>query len=605
MSISKKAINLTRREVAIITPVYENGFNAGGTMEQIMNHLEALYGQEAALKYGEQLEARIAAFRKKPQKPRKKELDEGEVVIITYGDQFRGRNRTPLQNLKDFSERWLGDLASTLHILPCYPYTSDDGFSVVDYKQVDPALGTWEDIAEIQNFRLMLDFVCNHISAGSPWFQAYLRGEAPYDGFFIETDPAADLSAVTRPRALPLLTAFETPAGQKHLWTTFSEDQIDLNFENPEVLLAMIDVLLFYVEQGADLLRLDAVGFLWKRVGTACMHLPETHQVIQLMKAVLDRTAPEVVLITETNVPHRENISYFGDGTNEARMVYQFPLPPLTLYTLFRGDATVLTSWAAGLEAPSEETTFFNFLASHDGVGVNPARGLVPDEEIQWLIEQVRERGGLISYKSNPDGSQSAYEMNVSYFDALNRPGEPVDLQVKRFAAAQAIALSLAGVPGLYIHSVVGSRNDLEGVSLTGRNRSINREKFEMDALEQVLQDPDSLRRKVYDAVKALLRVRRRERAFCPTGGQRVLSWDHRVFAVLRTSPEGDATVLALQNITAEAVDLAVPLEALGFSDQESRELLTGDTVQLTSGSLKRRVQPYETVWLKLRGFMI
>ena len=358
-----------------------------------------------------------------------------------------------------------------------------------------------------KNFHLMFDGVINHISAQSEWFKAFLHDDPKYRDYFIVVDGKPDLSQVVRPRALPLLTEFTTPSGVKKVWTTFSADQIDLNYANPDVLLDIIDVLLFYVAQGAELIRLDAIAYLWKEIGTSCLHLPQTHRVIQLLRAILDEVAPHVALITETNVPHQDNISYFGDGHNEAQLVYNFALPPLTLHTFHTGDASALTQWAASLERPDRwgaatsdlqpssappvrsAPTFFNFLASHDGIGLNPARGILRDDEIAALVDRVVAHGGRVSYKSNPDGSTTPYELNINYFDALSDPNssEPLSLQIDRFVAAHAIMLSLSGVPGLYFHSLFGSRGWPEGVTLTGQNRTVNRQKFDRAEVEREL----------------------------------------------------------------------------------------------------------------------
>ncbi len=413
-----------------------------------------------------------------------------QSILITYGDQLHDADQPPLRTLAEFCDTHLRGVVDGIHLLPFYPYSSDDGFSVIDYKQVNPALGTWDDVARVgQHFHLMFDGVINHISAQSEWFKAFLRDDPKYRDYFIVVEGDPDLSQVVRPRALPLLTEFTTPSGVKKVWTTFSADQIDLNYANPDVLLDIIDVLLFYVAHGAELIRLDAIAYLWKEIGTSCLHLPQTHRVIQLLRAILDEVAPHVALITETNVPHQDNLSYFGDGHNEAQLVYNFALPPLTLHTFHTGDASALTQWAASLTLPSDETTFFNFLASHDGIGLNPARGILRDDEITALVDRVVAHGGRVSYKSNPDGSTTPYELNINYFDALSDPNssEPLALQIDRFVAAHAIMLALSGVPGIYFHSLFGSRGWPEGVTITGQNRTINRQKFDRAEVEREL----------------------------------------------------------------------------------------------------------------------
>jgi sucrose phosphorylase len=523
-------------------------------------------------------------------------LSERDSLLITYGDQVQGPGLPPLQVLAGFCRQHLNGIVSGIHILPFYPSTSDDGFSVQDYRAVDPALGDWADIAGLgRGFRLMFDAVINHISAGSEWFQAYLRGDPRYHDHFIAVLGSPDLSQVVRPRALPLLTRFATPEGEQAVWTTFSDDQVDLNYANPAVLLEIMDILLLYVERGAELIRLDAIAFLWKEIGTGCLHLPQTHHVIQLIRAVLDQAAPAVLLITETNVPHHDNLSYFGDGANEAQLVYNFALPPLVLHSLRTGHAAELSAWAASLRLPSNRVTFFNFLASHDGIGLNPARGLLAPDDIGALVEQTLAHGGLISYKHNPDGTRSPYELNINYFDALSDPAspEPSSVAVERFMTAQAIMLSLAGMPGIYFHSLFGSRGWPEGAALTGRSRTINRQKFLRADLESELADPGSLRAAVFRRYSGLLRARAASPAFNPYGGQQVLDGGPAVFALLRTA--GDARVLCLQNVSDQPCTTSLDPKGIFGEANRVRDIITGQSVAL-SGPLT--LEPYQTLWL-------
>ena len=549
--------------------------------------LNRIYDADLAANVEARLLALVDSYRGQIPIPPDTSLSERDSILITYGDQVqdslgRGQARMdaeteeqvrvlsghprpmtekPLQTLAEFCEAHLRDVVSGIHILPFYPWSSDDGFSVKDYREVDSALGGWRDVERLgHSFRLMFDGVINHASAQGTWFQSFLRDEAPYRDYFLTVEGDPDLSQVVRPRTLPLLTEYQTASGPRRVWTTFSPDQVDLDFRNPEILLEIFDILLMYAQRGAQFIRLDAIAFLWKQIGTSCLHLPQTHAVIQLLRAVLDDVAPHVRLITETNVPHADNISYFGDGENEAQLVYNFALPPLVLHTLRTGDATVLSEWARGLDLPSDQTTFFNFLASHDGIGLNPARGILSPAEIDALIEQTLAHGGLISYKHNADGTQSPYEMNINYFD----PPSPLscrggvtppllETQIGRFMAAQAIMLSLRGVPGIYFHSLFGSRNWQAGVELTQHNRTINREKLERSALESELADPNSLRAQVFGRFRQRLVMRAASPAFHPHGGQQILDVDPGVFGVLRTSPDGAQQMTCLQNVTAQA----------------------------------------------------
>lgn len=505
------------------------------------------------------------------------ELSERDALLITYADQLREPERAPLATLADFTKTHLAGVVSGVHLLPFYPWSSDDGFSVKDFFAVAPAFGDWPDIDRFRpDFDLMFDAVFNHMSAQGEWFQKFLADEPAFRDFFVTVTGNPDLSQVVRPRALPLLTEFQTARGPEKVWTTFSADQVDLNFKHPAVLLATIRALLFYVQHGAKFIRLDAIAYLWKEIGTNCIHLPQTHQVIQLMRAVLDEVAPGVRLITETNVPHSDNISYFGDGTNEAQLVYNFALPPLVLHSLATGNAEKLTRWAASLTTPSPQTTFFNFLASHDGIGMNPARGILSQTEIDALVQRATDHGGFVSYKHNSDGSKSPYELNITYFDALSNPTatEPEVTQINRFLVAHAIMFALSGVPGIYFHSLFGSRNDRPGAETSRIPRRINRQKLSRAELEAELARPDSLRTRVFTGLRNLLQQRRKNPAFAPSATQRLLELDSRVFALERISTSGKHRVLCMQNVANEPVSVGPTAElksAITLAPYEAR----------------------------------
>lgn len=560
-------------------------------MSNLLSHLTFLYGADAAPQLLTRVQKLILDYSSRIP-VRDGSLSERDSILITYGDQVQTDGEKPLETLSAFCKQYLRDVVGGIHILPFYPWTSDDGFSVVDYRKIDPALGDWEDVSSMQSeFRLMFDAVINHISSQSDWFQAFLKDDSKYSDYFVVIDGSPDLSQVVRPRALPLLTSFTTPSGEKRVWTTFSDDQIDLNVQNPEVLMEILDILLMYIERGATFIRLDAIGYLWKEIGTSCIHLPQTHRLIQFLRAVLNEVAPHVHLITETNVPHVDNISYFGDGTNEAQLVYNFALPPLTLHAFHTGDARILSDWAKTLTLPSDKTTFFNFLASHDGIGLNPARGILPNAAIDALVRKTLTHSGLVSYKHNSDGTQSPYEMNINYFDALSDPlgNEPLELQIDRFMASQAIMLSLVGVPGIYFHSLFGSRGWLEGVAQTGRNRTVNREKCDLESLQRELEDPQSLRGRVFAHYRDLLSARSSSAAFHPHGGQKILDVHPSVFALERISPDETSRVLCLHNVGNREVSFSTNYES-------GRDLITNQPLE----SSKITLNPYQISWMKL-----
>lgn len=575
--------------------------------ERIKDCLNFIYGPGVAGPVMAQLQQRLADFKQRypglgqPVEPGQR-LTQADAMLITYGDQVREPGKPYLQSLAEVLNDRLAGVISSVHILPFYPYSSDDGFSVIDYTRVDPDLGDWEDIDRLRaNFRLMFDAVINHISAQSAWFRAFLQNQPPYTAYFITEDPGTDLSSVTRPRTLPLLTRVKTPGGPKHVWTTFSADQIDLNYKNPATLLDIVDLLLLYVAHGAEFIRLDAIAYIWKEVGTSCIHLPQVHKIVQLFRGVLDEVAPGVMIITETNVPHAENVSYFGDGRHEAQLVYQFSLGPLVLHSFRTGSAEKLRAWAAGLEELPETATFFNFIASHDGIGVRPAEGILTPEEIQALADQALARGGQVSYKTNSDGSQSPYELNITLFDMLSDPndgGETEAFQISRFMASQAILLALAGVPGIYVHSLAGSANYQEGLAKTGRARSLNREKWQRAELETRLNDPHSRAYRVFQSYVNMLRARAGQPAFHPNGSQQVLDGGSpAVFSLLRVSPDGRDRVLCLHNVSADPQPFSVDAAGLSLPGR-LRDILTGDTFRLDSARLQLSLAPYEVRWL-------
>ena len=467
---------------------------------------------------------------------------------------------------------------------------------------MNPDLGTWEDIEAISgDFRLMVDLVLNHVSRRSQWFRDYVAGISPARHYFIETDPATDLSAVVRPRAVPLLSATQTRNGSRSVWTTFSEDQVDLNFANPDVLFEFLDILFYYISRGARVIRLDAIAYLWKQLGTPCIHLPKAHEVVKVFRNVIEIVAPDVLLITETNVPHEENISYFGNG-DEAHMVYQFALPPLLLHALQTGTSRYLTEWAASLPDLPRGQTFLNFTASHDGIGVRPLEGILPEADRESLIRGIKQRGGRISTRKNSDGSESPYELNITYFDALAAPKKKDDgHHVARYLCSQTVPLALRGIPGVYFNSLVASRNSPAGVEETGRARSINRKKWDAEKLRAKLADRSSVTARVFSEYVKHLRRRAKHPAFHPDGSQRVLDLGDEVFAVERSAPDGSEVICAISNFTDRRISLKIDdrIPALAGA-KHIADLLCAREFGRDGRTLF--LAPYKTAWLTQAG---
>ncbi len=562
----------------------------GADLGRIRQLLIFLYGAEQAEATLARVAEILGAYRSRLDPPRLHgPWTAADVFLITYPDQIRQPGSPPLATLLDFCRRHLDGSITGVHLLPFYPSSSDEGFSVIDYRAVDPEFGTWDQVQELgSTFRLMVDLVLNHASARSAWFEGFLQGREPFRRYFVTPDPAADWSGVLRPRTSPLVTTFPAADGPRQVWTTFSADQVDLDYRRPEVLLEMIDILLGYVEMGAQMVRLDAVTYVWKEAGTSCAHRPQGHALVRLLRAVLDQAAPWVRLITETNVPHLDNIAYFGDG-DEADLVYQFALPPLVLHTLASGSAEKLGAWAESLSTPPGEATYFNFLASHDGIGITPAHGILTDHEFDRLLEIARERGA-VSLRSAPDGATQPYELNLNLLDGLSRAETP-ELDVPRLLAAHAVLLAMPGVPAVYIHSLLGSRGDLAGMRETGQPRRVNRRRFELAGLQTELESMGSERQRTFDGITTLIRKRAELPAFHPRSGHRALDLHPGVFAVERRPMEG-APLLCLQEISGATCTVGIPAEFRHGSDR-----IAG----WTAGSDDLTLEPYQSAWIEAR----
>jgi len=569
--------------------------------ERIRNLLVKLYGDRVAPAVFEKVNGLICALSNgSPVGADGPILSSKDVLLISYPDQVRQPGCVPLRTLADFAKQWLTGIVSAIHVLPFYPWSSDDGFSVKSWFEVAPEYGSWSDFDAFRpDFGLMFDGVFNHMSSQSDWFKRFLRGDAAFRDFFVTVEGDPDLKAVVRPRTSPLLTEFAGLKGPVKVWTTFSSDQVDLNFRNPTVLVKAIEAILLYVRHGARFIRLDAIGFLWKEIGTSCIHLPQTHCIVQLFRAALDAVAPGTMLITETNVPHEQNISYFGDGTNEAHLVYNFSLPPLVLHALATGNAQRLTDWARTLSVPSNQTAFLNFLASHDGIGINPARGILNEEEITFLVERSIRHGGFVSYRAAPDGTQAPYELNINYLDALSDPGaaEPHHIVARKFLTAESIMLSFQGVPAIYFHSLFGSRGDRAGAEASGIPRRINRQKLDRGQLESGLRTPSSLRAHIYSAHLHLLGARRKEPAFAPHAPQAVLDIHPQLFAVLRGKRDSRKRVLCMHNVSSTSLTFRLPGDILGdFSS--ARVLWSNGPVPQSALGEPCALAPWQSVWL-------
>ncbi|MFD2165498.1 sugar phosphorylase [Thalassotalea euphylliae] len=531
-----------------------------------------------------------------PPAPFSNHWSEQDVIMITYGDSLLKQNEKPLQTLHHFSENYLQDHINSIHILPFFPYSSDDGFSVIDYSSVNESLGDWQDINRIADAKkLMADLVINHCSSRSLWFENFIKGEGQGHDYFFTAEPEDDLSQVVRPRTSPLLRKTGTADGEKYVWCTFSHDQVDLDFRNPEVLSQFVKILRQYLDNGVRIFRMDAVAFLWKIVGSSSINLPQTHEVVRLLRTLIEHAQPDAVIITETNIPNTQNLTYFGNA-NEAHCIYNFSLPPLLINTLITGNCLYLKRWLMSMPPAQDGTTYFNFIASHDGIGLRPAEGLLSDQEISTLINTMKSFGGAISWRTSETGEQKAYEMNISLFDALQgTTNGPDKWGMPRFICAHTIMLALEGIPGIYIHSLLGTRNDYEKLKNTHHNRAINRHRWDYTALQEKLADASNPHAIVLEQMLALIDKRTAQKAFHPNATQFTLHLGLNLFGFWRQSQDRRQSIFCVSNITDQEIEL--PISELNLIITESwYDLIIG--IEITDLTQALLLSPYQSVWI-------
>ena len=579
-----------------------NGIGNVRLSTPVRSHLEAIYNENIADSLTPRVLAAMGVSGDTPAPAHfRNNWNESDTILITYGNTVQQDGELPLHTLDKFLQTWIRDNFSIVHILPFFPFSSDDGFSVMDFVSVNPSLGDWPEIQEIgKHYQLMADLVINHVSSRSKWFDDYQKQQAPGKDYFIEASPEDDHSTVVRPRNTPLLNPVKTKNGERHVWCTFSADQVDLNFRNPEVLLEMVKIIRFYLDKGVRVFRLDAVAFLWKEPGTSCIHLPQTHEIIRLLRLLIESHCPDAIVICECNVPNRENLTYFGNA-NEAHVIYNFSLPPLLLYTLLSGDCRHLKTWMMSMPPAQAGTTYLNFIASHDGIGLRPLDGLLEDNERTRLVAAVEKFGGKVTLRRAREGHDKPYELNVALLDALSGTIDGVkdEFNLARFYCAHTIMLALEGIPAFYIQSMLGSRNDHRRMEHTGRFRSINRHIWQYPELEKRLKDQDEETSQVFNRLTHLIAIRRQQPAFHPNATQFTLHLGTSIFAFWRQSTDRRQSIFCINNVsnTQQAVSLG-DINLIGTDDWH--DLISGKQIDNQYGELL--LAPYESAWISNLG---
>ena len=572
--------------------------------QRVLGHLESIYADTGLGDDGLMLASRLLEIMRLEcqyhQPERYKNLwDQGMVTMITYGDSIQRAGEKPLSTLHYFLNAHLKETISCVHILPFFPWSSDDGFAVMDFSSVNESLGNWDNIEAIAgDYRLMADLVINHCSSRSRWFENFKKAIDPGKDYFVTVAPDEDTRDVVRPRTTDLLRETETAAGTRYVWCTFSHDQVDLDFKNPAVLEEFVGIIRRYLDSGIRIFRLDAVAFLWKKSGSSCINLNETHELVRLLRTLIEHAEPEAMIITETNIPNRENLTYFGNA-NEAHAIYNFSLPPLLVNTLLTGDSKYLSQWMMSMPPAQNGTCYFNFIASHDGIGLRPAEGLLSDQELDDFINTMQNFGGRVSWRAAGGGKNRAYEVNISLYDALQGTTRGADSFGKqRFICAHAIMLALEGIPAFYIHSLFATGNDYDRLKHSNQNRAINRHQWDCAELEELLADPATYHHQVFERLKQLIRIRRQQAAFHPNATQFTLQLGHALFGFWRQSMDRSQSIFCIANVSTELQILALSDVNLIGTDCW-RDLVSGETYQ----DLDTRVtlEPYQVLWISNR----
>ncbi len=527
----------------------------------------------------------------------KEKWNESHSILITYADSIYKNGESTLITLRQLLNKHFGSLSKVVHILPFLKSTSDGGFAVSSYDSLDEKYGGWNDLKSIsKNHVLMADLVLNHVSSSHKWVQQFIKSQEPGISNVFSPDKNLDWSNVVRPRSSSLFSQIKTENGPKQVWTTFGPDQIDLNWHNPKMTLEFLKLIINYLSNGIKWFRLDAVGFIWKESGTTCLHLPKAHSIVKVLRVLLNNLLEDGVLITETNVPQKENLSYLIPE-DEAHMAYNFPLPPLLLEAIISSRADLLNSWILNWPKLPQNTTLFNFTASHDGVGLRALEGLMNEQRIKELLINCEKRGGLVSHRRLSNGDDKPYELNISWWSAMEDSSRDSNrFQYERFILSQLIVMALKGVPAFYLPALLASENDIKSFSMTGQRRDLNREKFKLDNLLSVLNNPESNANKNLRYLRNAMDVRSKLNQFHPRSEMECLSKGRSDIVVIKRG-KGQDSVFAINNMTANKINYQlndIDLPEIKNNDSNMRDFLT-----TTKYNWKNLIlEPFQVIWL-------
>ncbi|MBD1139766.1 alpha-amylase [Pelagibacterales bacterium SAG-MED38] len=540
----------------------------------------------------EQILQIIKKFNKK--NPKKKlKVSEKTSLLISYGDNIYSNKTNSIRVFQNFFKKNLSKYFNAVHFLPFYPSSSDSGFAVKDHYKIEKKIGNWSDIKRISKFNhVMADIVINHSSARGLWFKNFLKKKRPGKDYFLTVTSKFDISRVVRPRDHKLLKKIDIFQKSDYLWRTFSPDQIDLNFKNPAVLLRFIKIMVHLIKNGVTIFRLDAIAYLWKKNGSKCINLKQTHEIVKLLRVITNLLNTQTIIITETNLPEKENLSYFGNN-DEAHWIYNFSLPPLLIHAFLFENSSYLNKWSNGLPNRKSGNNYLNFIASHDGIGMRPTEGILNEKSLNNFIKRLKKNGSKFSYRKVQNKSKKVYEANITVFDALKKSNNDPHGKffLERYVAAHAIMISFEGIPAVYFNSLFGKSNDNSKYIITGNNRDLNRYKWNYKNITKKLNNKTSKQSIIYQNLGKLLDIKRKQKAFHPDAKRLNINLGSKIFCFKRVSLDKKQTIISITNCS--SLDQSPKLDK---KYKKWRNIIHPQVKFTKDKALK--LKPFETMWL-------
>ncbi|MGD8356862.1 MAG: alpha-amylase family glycosyl hydrolase [Lysobacterales bacterium] len=562
-------------------------------------------------------------------------LDQQWVGMALYSDAFAGDISGVASRINYLQE--LG--VNMLHVMPilkCPPGASDGGYAVSDFRNVDERVGSLEDVRELarklrqREMLLTLDVVVNHVSDQHEWAELAREGHEKYQDYFyvFQDREIPDMFEETMPEIFP-----ETSPGNftwdekmgKWVMTVFNHYQWDLNYSNPAVFIEMLDILLFWANQGADILRLDAVAFLWKKLGTTCQNEREAHLILQLLKDCCQVTAPGVLFIAEAIVAPVEIIKYFGEDAviaKECEIAYNATFMALLWDAVATKNTRLLEQGIRNLPDKLDRATWLNYIRCHDDIGL----GFDDADVIRAGYEPRAHRRFLVDYftgewddslargqpfgrnEKSGDARISGSLASLAGLEAALERGDDKEIQqrIDLILLLHGMIMSFGGIPLLYYGDEIGTQNDfsyMDDEAKRGDTRWIHRPVMDWDKAElrNVQGTPEQ---RIYSGLERMIAVRKSTKAFADYNNRALISTGNpHLFVFMRSDPLGfGEDVLVIGNFDHSPQSLTLSdLGNRGFFEYgKLRDLCSGQSPYLFKDQLV--IPPYGFYWLSDRG---